>query len=341
MAEKKMKKRISFVCSGRKKKKAYDEKLRRLVTIISQLANGGTVTAAELAGQFKVSKRTIQRDMEFLSEINWPIYPDNGTYKFTEGFSLRKITVTPEEKFLISLFYRLFSQAKQPFSETAKNLLDKVVIASDRNDPLFDEISSQYKKKVVEEEIANFSDLLAVRLENLNYPQSFVRKIGAYLDDVEQKIKTLSAKDSVDIKTRFIRKYENNKPVALIWAPKTYFKDDTLKFDFLTNKKDREFQIRTHLPNKYIKSFRISLSLHMAFNYWGTHFKARDLTCFDDFAKYMGFPAESKRFVYEFSHGTHTKKHQILITTASLYWEKEINMPNEEIKPFLQRKSGY
>ena len=231
-------------------KNDYDKKLFRFVYILNRLSNREKVTTANLAREFNVTVRTAQRDLGLLSLTGFPVSLDNGTYKFEEGFSLRRISVTPEEKFLLMLFYRLFSQTDKPFIDTAKNLLDKVLVSSDKKDILFDEISSQYKKNILKDEFTNFSDSLAVRLENCKYPRSFVEKVDAYLAEVKDKIQALNTRDKVDIKVEFTRQYENNKPIATIWVPKSYFKDNTAKYDFSTHNKEREFTIRTHLPGE-------------------------------------------------------------------------------------------
>ncbi|MCX5706002.1 MAG: HTH domain-containing protein [Candidatus Omnitrophica bacterium] len=322
------------------KNNSYDKKIFRLLFILNRLANQEIVATTSLAEEFNVTVRTVQRDLELLSMTGFPLSLNNGTYKFEEGFSLRKISVTPEEKFLLMLFYRLFSQTDKPFIDIAKNLLDKVLVSSDKKDILFNEISSKYKKNVLKEEFTNFSDSLAVRLENCKYPQSFVEKVDSYLAKIKEKINALNTKDKVGIKAEFTRQYENNKPVATMWVPKSYFNDNTAKYDFSTHKKEREFTVRTHLPGKFRKSFRISLHLDMFFNFWGVHFKARQITCFDDFAAHLGFPKELKLFDYDSAHGTRGNKHQLLITHGSLNWEKEIPLLREEIKPFLNKKSG-
>ena len=321
-------------------KNPYDKKMIRLMVILNRLSNRQRVITADLAKEFNVTVRTMQRDLELLSMTGFPVFFDNGTHKFEEGFSLRKISVTPEEKFLLMLFYKLFSQTDKPFSSAAKNLLDKVLVSSDGKDVLFDEISLQYKKKVLEEEFTDFSDSLAVRLENCAYPRSFIEKIDVYIAELKKKIKALEAKDKVNIEVKFTRQYENNKPVAVIRVPKSYFKDNTAKFDFSTHKKEREFTVISHLPGKFRKSFRISLHLDMFFNFWGTHLKARQITCFDKFAEYIGFPKALKQFNYEFSYGGGRVDQSVLVTRASLIWEKEIPMPDTEIKPFLNKKSG-
>ena len=126
----------------------------------------------------------------------------------------------------------------------------------------------------------------------------------------------------------------------IIRMPKTYFKDNTSSFDFSTHNKEREFVIKTHLPGKFRKSFRISLYLDMFFNFWGTHFKTRQIKCFDGFAEHLGFPKGLKHFNYECSYGGGRVGHPVLITRASVIWEKEIPMLSSEIKPFLNKKMG-
>lgn len=334
-----MKKSFLFIKHRRRKKKErpFEEKrLYRLMSMLSQLAGRKTITTAGLAAQFKVTKRTIQRDLMLLMDpgMGFPIWIDNGIYKFEEGFSLRKIDITPEEKFLLTLFYKLFSKAGQPFDSTAKHLMDKVLLSSYIPDQPFDEKI----KEIIKKEFNGYSDQLAARLQNMKCPESFIKKIDEYLRVTKQRLSVLSDKDKVSIEFKTFRKYENGSPVATIRIPKTYFKSEIDKFDFLDNQDKREFQIITYLPNKYVKRFRIVLHAHMAFNFWGTHLEVRDVTAFDNFAEYLGFSGESKRFSYEFSHGTCTKKDKILITTARLYWEKEIPMASEEIKPFLKNQ---
>ena len=171
-----------FIKHHRKKKtnKPFEKKrLYRLMSILSQLANRKTVTTAGLAAQFGITKRSIQRDLMLLMApgMGFPIYIDNDVYKFEENFSLRKIDVTPEEKFLLTLFYKLFSKAGQPFGSTAKNLLDKVLVESYSPEQSFD----QGTVEIIKKEFSDYSNQLATRLEKTQYPESFIKKIDEYL----------------------------------------------------------------------------------------------------------------------------------------------------------------
>gem|GEM_PF-4854342 len=308
----------------------------RFVSILTKLSNKERVTTVGLARDFDVTKRTIQRDMELLCQMYWPIRFCDGFYKFVEGFSLRKIAVTPEEKLLLTLFYRLFSQAGRPLSTTAKSLLDKVLVSSDVSEQLL----NQQTVEIIKKEFGDFSTQLAVRLENNKCPQSFIAKIDEYLIKAEEKLKKLSAKDGVTIQLEPTKRYESGVPIAVITIPKSYFKDEINKYDFSTHEDKREFKLIPHLPNKYFKSFRVSLDLHMAFNFWGTHLETRQITCFDHLAECLGFPKKSKLFNYSCSHGADNGKDKVLITTASLRWEREIPMPSEDLKPLLNKSGG-
>lgn len=75
--------------------------LNRLLAIIYILMNRGTVTAAELAGRFEVSARTIYRDVEALSMAGIPVYTTkgkNGGISLTQQFVLNKMLVSREEQ---------------------------------------------------------------------------------------------------------------------------------------------------------------------------------------------------------------------------------------------------
>lgn len=74
--------------------------LNRRLGIVYLLMKKKTVTAAELAGRYEVSVRTIYRDIEALSMIGVPVYAPkgrNGGISLTEQFVLDRMLVTEEE----------------------------------------------------------------------------------------------------------------------------------------------------------------------------------------------------------------------------------------------------
>ena len=138
----------------------YEKKIFRLMFILNRLTSREMVTPSILASEFNVTVRTVQRDLEMLSMTGFPLFSENGSYKFVDGFSLRKISVNPDEKFLLLLFYKLFSKIGQPFDAAAKNLLDKMLLSSDTEDQSFDKEATEIIKK----EFGKFSEQLAVKL---------------------------------------------------------------------------------------------------------------------------------------------------------------------------------
>ena len=69
----------------------YDKKFFRMMVILSELDAGKIVATSELAKRFNVSVRTVQRDMDLLNTVQYPIdVVDKGRYRFGNGFSLKK-----------------------------------------------------------------------------------------------------------------------------------------------------------------------------------------------------------------------------------------------------------
>ena len=68
----------------------YDKKLFRLINILAKLYRGESFTIDEIAQEYGVSNRTIQRDLNERL-IHFPIYQENNvwkmdTHKFTDDF---------------------------------------------------------------------------------------------------------------------------------------------------------------------------------------------------------------------------------------------------------------
>lgn len=102
----------------------YDKALTRLVTILTKLYNGEELSVKDLAKEFNVSTRTIQRDFNERL-ISFPIYQDNKLWKMQDGFKLEK-TSTIEEQVVLDIMEKLADGVGVIFSSKAKNLLDKI-----------------------------------------------------------------------------------------------------------------------------------------------------------------------------------------------------------------------
>jgi len=114
------------------KSKNYDKKIFRLVSILNKLNGGGKVRSGELAEEFNVSIRSVQRDLDLLNMTGFPLDTlEKGIYSFMPGFSLRKLMLTDEEASLLSLFHEIANSLGKNFSESFHNLVSKVLAKED------------------------------------------------------------------------------------------------------------------------------------------------------------------------------------------------------------------
>ena len=81
-----------------------NSRLSRLVAILTQLQAKRLLTATELAARFKVSIRTIYRDISTLAQAGVPVVTEEGKgYRLLEGYRLPPILFTePEANALIT-----------------------------------------------------------------------------------------------------------------------------------------------------------------------------------------------------------------------------------------------
>jgi predicted DNA-binding transcriptional regulator YafY len=106
-----------------------DKKIFRLVAILSKLSSGKKVHTSELARDFNVSQRTIQRDICLLNTTGFPITQlDNGRYSFVEGFSLRQAELSVEEASLLSFLYEISKSLGKNFEDSFKDIQRKVLV---------------------------------------------------------------------------------------------------------------------------------------------------------------------------------------------------------------------
>ena len=102
----------------------YDKILTRLTIILSRLNDGEGLSVTQLAEEFNVSERTIQRDFNERL-ISFPIYQEKKKWKMQEGFKLEKST-TIEDAVVLDIMEKLVEGAGQAFSVKAEKLLSKI-----------------------------------------------------------------------------------------------------------------------------------------------------------------------------------------------------------------------
>jgi predicted DNA-binding transcriptional regulator YafY len=108
-------------------KDKYRKQLFRLVFILNKL-DSGRISSSEIAEEFNVSLRTIQRDMDFLNVAGFPLSsPERGSYTFAEGFSLKKANLTGEEASLLSFLFDMAKSLGKDFEKPCSNLINKIM----------------------------------------------------------------------------------------------------------------------------------------------------------------------------------------------------------------------
>src|SRR5205814_1810553 len=100
------------------------------LTAILLLLQARKRTSTELAGHFEVSKRTILRDVQGLSEMGIPVVAEegaNGGYSLLPEFSLSPLQLTYREALLLLLALQSVADlAATPFAGERESLLAKI-----------------------------------------------------------------------------------------------------------------------------------------------------------------------------------------------------------------------
>lgn len=102
----------------------YDKILTRLTTILSRLDDGETLSVKELAEEFNVSSKTIQRDFnDRLSAFH--IYQDNKKWKMKDGFRIEK-TKSLQEQLVLDIIEKIAQGIGGKFAMASHKLLSKI-----------------------------------------------------------------------------------------------------------------------------------------------------------------------------------------------------------------------
>lgn len=103
----------------------YDRALTRLNTIVARLNDGESLSVKELAEEFNVSPRTIQRDFNNRLVSLYPIYQDNKRWKMQDGYKIEKST-SVEDTIVLDILEKMTNDLGTKFSTKAKKLLSKI-----------------------------------------------------------------------------------------------------------------------------------------------------------------------------------------------------------------------
>ncbi len=105
----------------------YDKTLFRLISILQKLSDDELYTAQELAEEFSVTLRTIQRDIQRLGR--YPIVKNHQKQlKFQDGFSINRGKLSISEIATLSLSLELIKNKGDEFFKSSKDLTTKFLM---------------------------------------------------------------------------------------------------------------------------------------------------------------------------------------------------------------------
>ncbi len=122
-------------------------KMKRLIDIWLYINRRKAFTAQELAEEFKVSTRTIQRDLLELTEMGVPFYSEvgrNGGYSMLHGEMLPPVSFTEEETASIIFTYESLRQYQDiPYEAEIDSVMNKLL--AQVSEPLRNKLASIQK----------------------------------------------------------------------------------------------------------------------------------------------------------------------------------------------------
>ena len=111
------------------RKRETDQRIRRLMFILNKLDRGERLHTQEIADEYGISIRSVQRYIDILCEAGFPIGPalEKGVYTFAEGFSLKKMKLSSEEASLLSFLFDISKSLGRNFEDSFRDILKKVI----------------------------------------------------------------------------------------------------------------------------------------------------------------------------------------------------------------------
>lgn len=149
----------------------YDKTLRRLNTIIVRLNNGESLSVKELAEEFNVSIRTIQRDFNEKLVGLYPIYQDKRKWKMQDGYKIEKAT-SVEDTIVLDILEKMTDGLGSKFSTKAKKLLSK--IKNENDNPIYaklnmEDISKHINDIAILENAINHKQIITATYDYVEY----------------------------------------------------------------------------------------------------------------------------------------------------------------------------
>lgn len=106
-------------------------KAERLMHLINLIRQRGPVLVSEMAGECGVTPRTIYRDVNSLSKLNFPVYYDNG-YRFAQDVGFPVTRLTEKDVELICFCLCSHPLCRNPFFQSRFRFIERKLRAKSR-----------------------------------------------------------------------------------------------------------------------------------------------------------------------------------------------------------------
>jgi predicted DNA-binding transcriptional regulator YafY len=224
--------------------KSHDTTVTRLILILSKLDENEKPTQSELASEFGVSLRTIQRDIGRL--CYFPIEKtDDGKLYFTEGFSLKRTSFQEIEMVLMSLSLSMIMEVSPNFSKTAHSLLSKLLIPN---------YSTPY---LIKQDPFESIDMDSKNINELEFAIKNKRNTSIAIDKKIYSVEPYKIVSFDEIWYLFAKDIDSNK----------------IKTFFISDIKEVDYSIKTFKLKKSIDS--ILENVHTAWFEYGVQFEVK------------------------------------------------------------------
>lgn len=231
----------------------YDKILTRLTIILQRLYEGEILSTKELAKEFNVSTKTIQRDFNERL-IRFPIEKVGHKWKMQDGYKITKER-TPEEMLVIEMLENIAQSIGAGFGAKAKHLFAKLQNTTPSpiySKTIIEDISDKLELfKTIEEAIQYNHIIIFYYKKKLRHvcPYKIVSFEGYWYlygeDILEEKLKTFYFKDITNLKIiqkNFTPKVKNYK--ILERALNAWFEPN-----------QKSFEVVLHASNNITKYF--------------------------------------------------------------------------------------
>lgn len=204
--------------------KSYDKTLTRLILTLTKLSNDERPNIKELANEFGIGVRTIQRDI-YERLAYFPIEKDSeDKLKFIDGFTLDRSTLDNDEMMLVYLSLSQIKGLNNSFETKIDTILSKLLLPNFTTPyhiktTTFEKLEVDSKvvqniKKAIEQNL--ISSIKIKNQEKIIYPFKIVSFSGIWYllakDEFDNKVKSFMLSDIKNIKL-LNNHYSIDKPI--------------------------------------------------------------------------------------------------------------------------------